>query len=481
MRPRKILDADADRRSTERCPQQRGTLIIDLDEDLVQTDLLYETFWSALSRDPAAALMALPKVLGGRAALREALARRVPLDPATLPYSEEILRLLTNWRAKGGRTALFAASDRGLALAVAGHLGLFDEVRASGTASFEGARQSNLPLERFGDGDYHDPADVPADLAAWRNARRAGDAKAGDDPRHNATRRSRPADHLRAMRPHQWLKNILIFVPAFAAHDLSPQTLLLSALAFVSLSLIASGTYILNDLLDLAADRAHPRKRSRPLACGAVSLLHGSVMFPVLVATGMVAALATGKLAVAGLMGVYLALTVAYSVALKRHLVIDVCTLAGLYTIRIIVGGVAAGVPLSVWMLAFSIFIFLCLAAVKRQAELKSGLPDGRTTASGRAYESDDLPIMAMMSIAAGYVAVLIVALYIDSANIRPLYDTPELLWGICPVLLYWISRMVMITHRGRMHDDPIVFAMRDKVSLICAALIAALAVGAAV
>jgi 4-hydroxybenzoate polyprenyltransferase len=282
---------------------------------------------------------------------------------------------------------------------------------------------------------------------------------------------------MRSLRPHQWLKNILIFLPAIAAHDLSAQTWLSAILAFIAFSLVASAVYILNDLLDLSADRDHPHKRTRPLASGDVPLAHGTLMVPVLLLLGAAFALAVGSWEFLAIMLAYCIATTAYSLTLKRKLILDICTLAVLYTVRIFAGSVATGIPLSVWLLAFSIFFFLGLAAVKRQAELVDGLAKGREQAARRAYHVDDLPIVAMMAIASGYVSVLVLALYISTPTVQSLYSHPSLLWGVCLVLLYWISRMVMIAHRGNMDDDPIVFAVRDKVSRICGVLIVGIVV----
>ena len=286
--------------------------------------------------------------------------------------------------------------------------------------------------------------------------------------------------YLKAIRPHQWLKNVLIFLPILAAHDFSAQTIWAGVLAFIAFSLAASSVYVLNDLMDLAADRAHPRKRKRPFASGAVPLRHGFVMAPgfLVVAFGL-AAVTLNAIFLLVLAGYYLA-TVAYSFLLKRRRVIDICMLAGLYTIRVIAGGAAALLVLSPWMLAFSVFLFLALAAVKRQAELVEGDPADKAKIAGRDYAPGDLPVVEMMGLAAGYNAVLVLALYISSAATDDLYTSPILLWGACPVLLYWISRMVMIAHNGEMDDDPVVFAVRDAVSLLCGALVLGFAVAAA-
>ena len=275
-----------------------------------------------------------------------------------------------------------------------------------------------------------------------------------------------------ALRPHQWSKNVLVFLPVVAAHDLSAATWIAALLAFISFNFVASSAYVLNDLLDFAADRAHPRKCNRPLASGALPRAHAAAMVPGLLLLGGGFALAVGRWGFVATMLVYYVATIAYSLSLKRMLAIDICTLAGLYALRIIAGSAATGIELSEWLLAFSIFFFMSLAAIKRQAELVDGAASGRDQAPGRAYSVGDLPIISMVAIAAGYVSILVLALYINSDWVRSLYREPRLLWAACPVLLYWITRIVIVAQRGRMDDDPILFAFRDLASYVCALLI---------
>jgi 4-hydroxybenzoate polyprenyltransferase len=291
-------------------------------------------------------------------------------------------------------------------------------------------------------------------------------------------RRIKP--YLKALRPHQWIKNVLVFLPMLAAHRADGQTFSLSILAFVSFSLVASSVYIVNDLFDLAADRAHPRKKSRPFASGDVPIRHGVWMAAALVSMGAIVAAGVGPEFLV-VVAAYYALTLAYSFSLKRKIVLDICVLAGLYSMRIVAGGVATSIHLSVWMLAFSIFFFLSLAAVKRQAELVDGAKRGDLNANGRGYHVDDLPIISMVAIGAGYVSVLVLALYLTSPTVAELYRQPGALWGVCLVLLYWITRMVMIAHRGQMHDDPVVYAVKDPSSHFCLILIFAFGVAAAI
>jgi 4-hydroxybenzoate polyprenyltransferase len=261
-----------------------------------------------------------------------------------------------------------------------------------------------------------------------------------------------------------------------AAHQLTLETFWQSLLAFIAFSLVASSVYVINDLLDLAADRAHPRKRNRPFASGQIPLAQGMRLAPLLLLGGLAVALPLGGGFVL-VMLLYFAATVFYSLYGKRQPVIDICTLAGLYAMRLIAGGVATGIPLSVWLLAFAIFFFFALAAVKRQAELVATIASGALTARGRGYQAGDLPVVASMATASGYVSVLVLALYVNSPDVLVLYGSPSALWGICFIVLYWISRIVMVTHRGNMHDDPLVYAVKDLNSWICLFLIVAFGV----
>lgn len=272
---------------------------------------------------------------------------------------------------------------------------------------------------------------------------------------------------LKAMRPHQWCKNLLILLPIFAAHDFS--ALGGAVVAMVAFSLIASSIYIINDIIDLPSDRAHPRKCNRPFASGAASISHGIALAVGLTIAAFVLASFTTPAFIATLI-LYLAATTAYSLWLKRKLLVDIIALSGLYTIRILAGAAVTGIPLSPWLLAFSMFLFFSLAAIKRQAELVDQERNGQTNTPGRAYLTTDLPTIRNMAVSSGQAAVLVMALYINSPAITGLYAAPSLMWLLCPILFYWINRMVIMTHRGFMDDDPIVFACRDKISLLCLA-----------
>ncbi|MEL6679391.1 MAG: UbiA family prenyltransferase, partial [Pseudomonadota bacterium] len=331
--------------------------------------------------------------------------------------------------------------------------------------------------------------DARVDLTVWAKARRAITVGVSDGLRKEVEaldpeaehlpgpieRSKRLRAHIKAMRPHQWLKNILVFVPAVAAHE--PSALGMALAAFVAISLAASSIYIINDLLDLSADRRHPRKCKRPFAAADIPIKDGIVHAGGIMAISLLIGILIGPMFL-GVLLAYLCVTTAYSLVLKRKLMIDIWTLSALYTLRIVAGGAATGIPLSEWLLAFSIFLFLSLAAVKRQSELADLEKRGALTTAGRGYNTADRPVVLGVVLAAGYCSVLVLALYVSSDEISSLYGRAEFLWLVCPLLLYWVSRVTIISHRGEMDDDPIVFAIKDRVSLgvfgIAGALIAA-------
>jgi 4-hydroxybenzoate polyprenyltransferase len=284
---------------------------------------------------------------------------------------------------------------------------------------------------------------------------------------------------LKAMRVHQWVKNILIFVPLLMAFQILDVNLAIRAAgAFIAFSLMASGTYLFNDLMDLEADRAHPTKRHRPFASGALSVRWGQVLIPALVGAGLVIGWFLSVPFLIVLVG-YTIITLTYSLRLKRLVLVDVLVLAGLYTWRIFAGAIAAGVALSAWLLAFSMFMFFSLALLKRTSELLEMRAEGKLKASGRGYHVDDLSQLTIFGSTSGYISVLVLALYINSDAVRALYHRPEALWLICPLILYWVSRVWLIGHRGQMHSDPIVFALKDRVSYgVGAIVVGLLAIG---
>lgn len=396
--------------------------------------------------------------------------------PALNPRVTEYVR---SWRAGGGRTVLLAQGDEAGARLADDHPGLFDEVRSvDATLSSDGVRTAECLAEWFGKEGFAYVGCDEFDIPAWQSSAMAVTVGAERDLVSRVERFGKPVEQLGAstgkwppsllaLRPHQWLKNFLVFVPLLAGHRVDAATVALGVAAFVAFSLVASSFYLFNDLVDFHADRLHPRKSMRPVASGALTFVQAQALAAALCILGVGASALIGWTFLLVIV-VYIALTVSYSVFFKRQAVIDICALAALYTLRLIGGAAATGIVLTVWLLAFSLFLFFSLAAVKRQTELVDIHRRGELKPLGRGYRVEDLPIVSMIAVAAGFASVLVLALYINSPEVLQLYSRPELLWGICGILLYWLTHMVIISHRGDMHDDPIVFAVGDRVSQIC-------------
>jgi len=453
-------------------------LYVDLDGTLIATDSLHESLLQ-LVRDAPASLLSLPGwLLRGKAALKREVAQRTALDVQTLPYRPEVLELVRSARAAGRRTVLATASDGKLACAVASHLGMFDAVLASdGKHNLRGAgKRAAIEADANGQGFSYAGNDH-ADLAVWRGAEAAVVVSRSEALARQVARMTTVEARIVPPRPslrrflygarlHQWLKNVLIFLPLMPVlHDLTEPIVLHALLAFVAFGLMASGIYVLNDLLDLQSDRRHRRKRLRPFAAGEFSAQGGLVMAALLCAASLTLSLALLPIAFVGVLLSYMALTCAYSLFLKRRAVVDVFALAGLYTIRLAAGTSATGLPLSFWILSFSMFIFLSLALAKRYVELTGPPLEAQRMKRDRGYQPGDLSFVLCTGVAAGQMSALLLGLYLHDQEMMARYDNPEYLWVLVPLFLFWILRVWLKAIRGALHDDPVVFAARDWVS----------------
>jgi 4-hydroxybenzoate polyprenyltransferase len=457
-------------------------LCVDLDGTLTRTDLLFEAFFVLVKQNPMAIFLCFVWALRGRAYLKEQIAQRVNIDVGVLPYNTELLAWLRDERSSGRDLYLCTATNQRLASQIAAHVGLFTGVLASTVSNnLRGSNKARALVEQFGDHGFDYCGDARADLPVWRQARQAivvGDKHiAAAARKENAEtiffeqKRKLIPLVLKEMRVHQWVKKVLIFVPLLTAHRFTDLSAVMAAcIAFASFSLAASSVYLLNDMLDLDADRRHARKRSRPFASGRLSLQFGIVLtVALLVAGGGLAALLPWKFGV--VLAAYFATTVAYSFALKRMTLVDVFTLACLYTVRVIAGGAATGIVLSYWLILFCVPIFLSLAMVKRYVELDMIVREGKTEATGRGYIAQDISILRSFGTASAYLAVLVLALYLNTPEMKVLYRHPQALWATFALTLFWVSRIWMCAFRGTMHDDPIVFAFKDRASLAVIAL----------
>lgn len=455
--------------STDRKP----VLVVDLDGTLVATDTLMEGLFALLRQSPQSALLCPMWMAGGKAVLKFEVAARANVTASRLPYREEVLEYLRQERASGRKIVLATAANEKVAHAVADHLGVFDAVLASDRVqNLRGAAKLERIIKEVGTSFVY-AGNSPADIPIWAAAEAAvlvtpdsGLARRilRDRPveRNFDVRRAGVREWLRQLRAYQWVKNTLVFVPLVTAFAFGSFAQVANAiLAFAAFSLAASAGYIVNDLFDLERDRLHPRKKNRSLALGAISIEHAVVAAVLLLIVSAAIALQVGVgLVIMTLL--YLSVTLAYSAVLKKYVLFDVITLAALYTLRILAGAVAIDVHVSAWLLAFSIFVFLSLALVKRCAELIQLRSTNSVATRGGDYRVSDLEMLLPFGIACAVAAVVVLGLFIDDPATRARYGSPHLLWAVGLGLLYWLGRLWIKTVRGEMHDDPIVFAFGD-------------------
>ncbi len=464
--------------------QTQIPLCVDLDGTLINTDTLWESCFALLRLHFAYAFLLPFWLIRGKAFLKNEIARRVYLQVDLLPYHQEFLSFLRTEHEKGRKLILATASNVKFAQAIAHHVGLFEKEIFSSDAetNLKSEAKLNVLLEKYGTHGFDYAANSRADLEIWAHARHAIIVNASPRLIHRAQeiatvtqvfpeRRNIALLVLKEARLYQWAKNALVFVPLIASHQITQLSLFpKSLLAFLAFGFCASSAYVINDCLDLEADRQHPKKKERPIASGALPISLG----PVLV-LGCLAAISLCAiflpLTFTFVLCLYLALTLSYSFYLKRVVVVDVILLALLYIVRIYGGGMAVNVAPSHWLLIFSLFIFLSLAIMKRFTELQHLKLSGEQEMARRGYWTTDLEHLGSVGSASGYISVLVLALYINSKEVLPLYSKPELLWLLCPLLLYWISRAWLLAYRQRMDQDPVIFAVLDKKSYIIALL----------
>lgn len=458
------MDAVSDNRHVPLC--------IDLDGTLVAADTLWEGLVSVLIRKPWLIFAVISWAIAGKAVLKREIAERLGRQGGEWPYRPEVLERIKLARKSGQPVWLVTGAAESTATAIADHLGLFDRVlHSSHEENLTSRRKRDRLVSLCGDGGFDYAGNSRDDIAVFDAARRAiivaPDAAAKRwGARHESEtlplEKISPLAILKSIRVHQWLKNVLIAVPLVLNHEFADLGLFLAAAAaFFSFSFLASTVYIVNDIADLANDRQHPRKRLRPLASGEVSI-------PVISATAVALLLASVALASLlpplfwAVLSVYAVVTTAYTFILKRKLLVDVFTLATLYTLRIISGAAATGTELSFWLLAFAIFFFLSLALVKRYVELDEMTGTDGAQLKGRSYLGCDKDMIGQAGIASAFSAAMVLALYVDSREVSSMYSQPWLLWPLCPLILYMLLRIWILARRAQMHEDPVVFIMRD-------------------
>ena len=462
-------------------------LVVDLDGTLILTDTLLESVLLALGRHPVRLVRLLPDALSKRARFKRRLVALAIPDVATLPYDQRLLRLLRQEASVGRRLVLATGADEAIGEAVSRHLGIFSATFGSdGVTNLTGTRKAaRLDLE-LGSGKWLYAGNSRQDLGVWPASAGAvvvngspGVAKAARAVSTRVLAQIPPPSPgrrawFRLLRLHQWSKNLLIFVPIILAHRTgSLDAWRLSFLGFLAFGLAASANYVVNDLLDLQADRRHPTKRIRPLASGRIGIIAGIVAILVLAISSVALLLPLPSLARWTLLA-YVTVTTAYSLKLKTLLSLDVVTLAMCYVLRLLFGSVVTGIPLSVWTLASAGFFFTSLAFAKRLIELRHSTNNALPVAPGkrRAYSPDDHSQVGAQAAASGFLSILVVALYINSSEVRVLYSRPDMLWLLCPVLIWWLSRLLILASRATIPHDPVSFALRDRASWVTLGLL---------
>jgi 4-hydroxybenzoate polyprenyltransferase len=471
-------------------PKALLPLCVDLDGTLIKTDLLLECFFLLLRQNFLNVFLVPFWLFTGKAGLKHRLARKVSFDPAAVPYNQDLLCWVREQKRLGRYVVLATASHRELADKVSSYLGCFDEVFATDEVNLSGDSKRVALVARFGEHGFDYAGNSRRDLCVWADCKdsivvHASKATLARAQRAGSVSQVFPKPKpklkvwLRGVRVHQWVKNILVCVPLLTSHRLTDIAALRNvAVLFLAFSACASVIYIINDLLDLPADRAHSKKSSRPFASGELSILQGiglAIAFSLLTAVLAVFLPPAARF----VLGCYFALTFLYSAWLKRKLILDVLVLSALYTVRILAGGAATHIRLSGWLITFSLFLFLSLAICKRSSELMNLAKTNKTRTSGRFYETGDLEPLNICGISSGMLACLVILLYGSSQQAQLLYATPQLLFLLCPLLFYWISRLWVLTFRGALQEDPILFAVRDRVSY-AVSITMALIVGAA-
>jgi 4-hydroxybenzoate polyprenyltransferase len=449
-------------------------LVVDLDGTLLRTDLLHESALRLLKQKPWAILLLPLWLIRGRAYLKHRIFQLVQPDCDLLPVHEELLDWLRAEKATGRLMVLATASDQRLAELVVDRFEIFNIILGSDLhRNLKGSKKLQVVTKICGyEFDY--AGNSRADHALWRASREAIVVNAPKSVESAARRDARvtrvfdpPPNRLksavRSMRLYQWVKNLLIFLPAFTSHTGTNWPVLTRcAIAFLAFSVCASGVYVMNDLLDLDEDRRHGRKRKRPFASGQCPISTGVLLAAVCLMTGLTLAVSVGG-PLLPLLLLYVGLTSWYSLHLKRLLLVDVLILALLYTLRLVVGHAVTGIPSSVWLSSFAFFLFLSLAFAKRAAELVKANRAGAEMVPGRGYAAVDLQIITTAGVSSGFLSSLVLALYINSSAVGLLYHRPEVLWAIVPLLLYYIARLWVICGRGELDDDPIIYTAKSS------------------
>lgn len=452
-------------------------LCVDLDGTLIKTDSLIESIVKLLGQNFLKLPQIFLNVLKGKIAFKKYISQSVTLNPKALPYNQEVIEFIKSEHQKGRKVLLVTAAHESIAKLVCDQFDFIDGFLATNDQlNLLGENKANKLVQEFGEKGFDYLGNEKKDLAIWKRSRNSyvvGSASFLKWVQANVSGaqsvsviKKKPKDFFKMFRVHQWVKNLLMFLPLILAGRLSLDLLLTTVMGFMAFSFSASSIYILNDLLDLESDRLHPKKFKRPFASGTFSIPTG-IVFSVLSLSLGLGLGASISWPFFGVLLLYLLITNLYSIVFKKMMLVDVVILATLYVYRIFAGGIVTETLISEWFIAFSMFLFFCLALVKRTSEVIAVETGRQKTVSGRSYKVVDKLALSALGASSGFLAVLVLALYINSDQVKLLYQSPQYLWALCPFMMYWLSRVWILTLRDEMHHDPIVFAVKDKVTYL--------------
>lgn len=466
--------------------RQARPLVVDLDGTLLRTDSLVEMLVVFVRQRGSNILRLVPLLLAGRASMKAIISSEVSLDWETIPTSADVIKEITTAKGQGRQVVLATASNERVASEVAIHYGFFDQVLAStDKINLKGPKKAEVLVDLYGERGFDYIGNDLPDVEVWARARNGYVV----EPSAGLMRRANRANEsmvsigknlspvtawLRAIRPHQWAKNLLILLPAFGAQVLTGSTLAQLVVAAALFSVFSSSVYVANDILDVHDDRKHDQKKTRPFANGDLPLRQGIVVAPLLGALIFVMSFILLGAAFTVVLAVYAVLTIAYSVSLKKIALLDVFVLTALYGIRIVAGAVVVSVALSPWLLSFSFFFFLSLALVKRYVELVNATGNSKDMVAGRGYRLDDVTPILVFGVVSAFTAAVLLALYIDDQQGTNLFSRPVILWSLTPLVVLWMSRVWLLAHRGELDHDPVKFALTDWPSYVFGALLVA-------
>lgn len=457
-------------------------LVCDLDGTLIKTDMLFESVFLLIKSNPLYILILPFWLIKGKQILKIEINKRVEITPNLLPFNQDVIEFIKNRKNSYEKVVLVSASNIEIVKKIGNFLNIFDEIYGSDeNTNLKGIHKKNFLDTKYGKNNYSYIGDSNADIVIWKSSDEKyivnnSNSKKISQIKFDEIIGEKSLSTLKLIfkeiRVYQWVKNLLIFIPALMAHITDIYVYKELFYSFFSFSLLASSVYVLNDLLDLNADREHPRKRKRPFASGNLSLLYGFILLPILIISSFSISIIYLPNNFTIVLLLYYIITNLYSFKLKRIEVIDIITLGVLYTIRIIAGGASINVEITPWLLAFSMFLFISLALLKRYTELLSMIQENKQIAKGRAYSVDDIDIVRSFGTSSSYLAILVFALYVNSDQVKLLYSQPIYMWLVAVLLLYWITRIWFLAHRGKMTDDPIVFTGKDITSWLIGLII---------